>query len=198
MRCFIALDISCEVRHSIGSAIEKVRDLSRDVRWVSPDNVHLTLKFLGEVGEAIVPKIQESLSLVCGKHGRFALNVSGTGGFPDLRRPNIFWVGVDESGPLKLLNRDIEQSMAELGFERETRRFSPHLTIGRVERRAVSRYGLDAVIREWVALKDTVFGTIKVDETLLMKSTLKPGGAEYSKVAGFKLGITNQELNLEV
>jgi 2'-5' RNA ligase len=185
MRCFVAIDVSEQVRLSVRGAIEKVKGLSRGVRWVPPDHVHLTLKFLGEADEAMAPQIQERLSLLCSRHDPFALTVRGTGGFPNLRRPNVLWVGIDESGPLSLLNRDIEQSMAELGFERETKRFSPHITVGRVK----SMDGLEAVVREWITFKDAVFGTITVGETLLMKSTLKPGGAEYSKLAAFKLAI---------
>ena len=190
MRCFVAIDVSEEVRFSIGGAIEQMRGLSKGVRWVPPDHVHLTLKFLGEADNAMLLQIQERLSLLCSRHAPFALTVSGTGGFPNLRRPNVLWVGIDESGPLSLLNRDIEQSMAELGFEREEKRFSPHLTVGRVK----SKDGLEAVIREWITFKDAVFGTITVGETLLMKSALKPGGAEYSKIAGFKLAIKNEPL----
>ncbi len=185
MRCFVAIDVSEEVRFSIGGVIEQMRGLSKSVRWVPPDHVHLTLKFLGEASAAKLLKIQESLQLLCSRHAPFALKVNGAGGFPDLRRPNVLWVGIDESGPLSILNRDIEQSMAELGFKREAKRFSPHLTVGRVR----SMDGIQDVIREWITFKDMVFGTITVEETLLMKSTLKTGGAEYSKVAGFKLAI---------
>ena len=184
MRCFVAIDVSEEVRRAIAGATEKVKGLSKGVRWVPPDNVHLTLKFLGETGDDKVLQIQESLSLLCSRHPPFTITVRGSGGFPDMRRPNVLWVGIDESGPLGLLNRDIEKSMAELGFEKEVKRFSPHLTVGRVK----SRDGLEAGTMEWITFKDTVFGTITVGETLLMKSTLKRGGAEYSKIAGFKLG----------
>ncbi len=189
MRCFVAIDVSEEVRFSIGGAIEQMRGLSKGVRWVPPDHVHLTLKFLGETDNAMLLQIQERLPLLCSRHAPFALTVRGSGGFPNLRRPNVLWVGIDESEPLSLLNRDIEQSMAELGFEREEKRFSPHLTIGRIK----SMDGLEAVIREWITFKDSVFGTITVGETQLMKSTLKPGGAEYSKIAGFKLGQRKTE-----
>jgi len=189
MRCFIALDISKEVRQSIGSAIEKVKGLSRSVRWVTPGNVHLTLKFLGEVGDPLVFRIQERLLQLCAAHETFELTVRGTGAFPDPGHPNILWVGINESPPLGLLQSNIEKSLAELGFEREKKRFSPHLTVGRVK----GRDDLGAVIREWVSLKDVFFGTITVGETLLVKSTLKPGGAEYSKIAGFKLGGGSNE-----
>jgi 2'-5' RNA ligase len=185
VRCFVAIDVSEEVRLSIGAAIEKVKGLSKGVRWVMPDHVHLTLKFLGETGDAMAPQIQEKLSLLCSRHAPFEVTVRGTGGFPNLRRPNVLWVGLDESGPLSLLNRDIEQSMAELGFQREAKRFSPHLTVGRVK----GMDGLETVIREWITFKDLFFGTITVGGTLLMKSVLKPGGAEYSKIAGFKLSL---------
>ena len=185
MRCFIAIDVSEEVRLSISGATEKLKGLSKGVRWVPSGHIHLTLKFLGETGDDMAPQIQERLSLLCSRHAPFVLTVSGAGGFPNLRRPNVLWVGIGESRPLSLLNGDIEQSMADLGFEREVKRFSPHLTVGRVK----GVDGLDAVTREWITLKDSFFGTITVGETLLMKSTLKPGGAEYSKIAGFKLAL---------
>lgn len=183
MRCFIALDVSGGVRHSIAGVIETVKGLSRSVRWVSPGRIHLTLKFLGEVSAETAGRIQEQLSLLCGRHGPFVLTVSGAGGFPDLRHPNVLWAGINESEPLMLLHRDLEQSMAGLGFGKEDKPFSPHLTIGRVK----GREGLEDVVREWSGLKDMIFGSISVEEILLVKSTLKPSGAEYSRMAGFKL-----------
>lgn len=183
MRCFIALDVSDGVRHSIAGVIETVKGLSRSVRWVSPGQIHLTLKFLGEVSAEMAGGIQERLSLLCGRHGRFVLTVSGAGGFPGLRHPNVLWAGINESEPLRLLHKDIEQSMAGLGFGREDKPFSPHLTIGRVK----GREGLEDVIREWSGLKDLIFGSITVEEILLMKSILKPAGAEYSRMAVLKL-----------
>lgn len=186
MRCFIALELSDEVRHSIAGAIETVKGLSRNVRWIPPDHIHLTLKFLGEVGGDMAVKIQEQLSLLCSRHGPFVLTARGTGGFPNLGHPNVLWAGIDKSEPLTLLHLDVEQSMAGLGFETEDKPFSPHLTVGRVK----SREGLEDVIAEWLKFKDVVFGTITVGETLLMKSTLKPAGAEYSKLAGFKLSVS--------
>ncbi|MBF0558658.1 MAG: RNA 2',3'-cyclic phosphodiesterase [Nitrospirae bacterium] len=185
MRCFIALEVSEEVRHSIARAIEAVKGLSRNVRWIPPDHIHLTLKFLGEVSDAMAIKIEEQLAMLCRRHGPFVITVSGTGGFPSLRRPNVLWAGIDKSGPLTLLHRDIEQSMAGLGFGMENRPFSPHLTVARVK----SSAGLEDVIREWLKFKDAVFGTVTVAESLLMKSTLKPDGAEYSRLAGFKLAL---------
>lgn len=103
--------------------------------------------------------------------------------FTNFKYPNVLWMGIDESGELKRLYEDIEESMFELGFEKEDRKFSPHLTIGRVK----DRKGIEPVIKGLYTFKDTFFGSIEVNEVLLMRSVLKSTGAEYSKIAGFKL-----------
>ena len=188
MRCFIALEVSDEVRHSISRAAETVKSTSRNVRWIPADHIHLTLKFLGETGGDMAVKIEEQLSMLCRRHAPFVLTANGTGGFPNLHHPNVLWTGIDKSEPLMLLHRDVEQSMAVLGFEMEDKLFSPHLTVGRVK----SREGLEDIVREWLVFKDVVFGSIAIGEILLMKSILKPAGAEYSKIAGFKFDYAKE------
>ncbi|MCC6345995.1 MAG: RNA 2',3'-cyclic phosphodiesterase [Nitrospirales bacterium] len=183
MRCFIALDISAEVREAVGAVIERVRPAARGVRWVAPYNIHLTLKFLGEIREETVPGIRRTLSSVCSRHRSFALAIQGTGAFPSLKQPSVIWAGIGDSEELEALYRDIEDSLHVLGFVKEGRKFSPHLTMGRVKERT-RKIVLD---KEFAALKDTFFGTIEAKEILLMKSELKPAGAEYAKVAGFAL-----------
>lgn len=161
---------------------------SARVRWVAEENIHLTVKFLGEVDEGRVAGIGERLREVCTGHAPFGLTIEGTGAFPGTKNPRTLWVGVAGSEALANLARDIEQAMASLGFEKEERTFSPHLTIGRVRPgRVTERRGLDSIVKELATFKDKVFGTIQVEEILLMKSQLRPGGAEYSVVAGFQL-----------
>jgi len=178
MRLFVAVEIPKEIRTAISDLTRKIGRVE-GLRWVSEASMHLTLKFLGEVKDSLIPDIQKRLQTVAARHNIFSAGVRGAGAFPNLKRPNVLWIGFEKSGPLRALADDIESELAELGFTRENRPFSPHLTIARVRE---SR-GIEPAIKELSTYKDTFFGTIGVDEILLMKSVLKPTGAEYSKVA---------------
>ncbi|WP_333652563.1 RNA 2',3'-cyclic phosphodiesterase [Dissulfurispira sp.] len=189
MRCFIAIDMSGNIKNAIAGVIEKCGLNSKGVRWVAVENIHLTLKFLGDVKEDLIPEIQKGLALICMRRDVFNINIRGAGAFPNFKYPNVLWMGIDESEELKRLYEDIEESMFELGFEKEDRKFSPHLTIGRVK----ERKGIEPVIKGLYTFKDTFFGSIEVNEVLLIRSVLKPTGAEYSKIAGFKLKNKQEE-----
>lgn len=183
MRCFIAVDISEDVRKSIGGVINRLMPLSSGVRWVAPGNMHLTLKFLGDVKDGSIPDIVKKLEAICDNFGPFAIEIKGTGVFPSVKYPNVIWVGAGESQELKNIHAIIQESMSEAGFEREKRKFSPHFTVGRVK----DRRNIDLLIKELCTFKATVFGSIYIEEILLMRSELKPSGAEYSRIAVFKL-----------
>ncbi len=183
MRCFIAIDIPENIKDAIAGFIEKYGLNLKGIRWIPAENVHLTLKFLGDIKEDLIPEIQKRLALICTRIDVFNINIRGAGAFPNLKYPNVLWIGIDESEGLRRLYEDIEESMSDLGFEKEDRKFSPHLTIGRVK----DRKGIEPVIKRLYTFKDTFFGSIEVKEVLLMRSVLKPSGAEYSKIAGFKL-----------
>ncbi len=179
------------IKDAIAGVIDKCGLNSKGIKWVSAKNVHLTLKFLGDVKEDLIPDIEKGLALICVKHDVFNINIQGAGAFPNFKYPNVLWIGIDESEELKELYEDIEESMSELGFEKEDRKFSPHLTIGRAIGRAIGRVkerkGIEPVIKELYTFKDTFFGSIEVNEVLLMQSVLKSTGAEYLKIAGFRL-----------
>jgi len=178
MRCFIAIDFPEDVKRAINEVILKVRDMGGVVKWVSPGNMHLTLKFLGEVKDETARDIQKSLSSVCSGHKPFSIYIRGAGAFPDFRSPNVLWAGIEASPELEGLFMDIDRAVAEFGFERETRRFSPHLTIGRVK----DKRGIEPVMKVLSEFKGRSFGTVEAKEVLLMKSVLKPAGAEYSRI----------------
>lgn len=183
MRCFIAIDISADVREAIGNVVGKVRTISKGIRWIPPENIHITLKFLGDVKEDRIQEIERLLLQLCVKYSPFTVNVSGMGAFPSLKRPNVLWVGINDSAELRNIYQDIEKAMSTAGFKEEGRKFSPHLTIARVK----DTRGIEQVIKEFATFRDAIFGSIYIEEVLLMKSVLKPAGAEYFRVAGFKL-----------
>ncbi|MEC4686390.1 MAG: RNA 2',3'-cyclic phosphodiesterase [Nitrospirota bacterium] len=184
MRCFIAIDIGEEMKKELDAFMKGLKKLAPDVKWLSGNHIHLTLKFLGNTDENLVERIKASLESVASCHRKFNLTVAGAGGFPDYSRPRVLWVGINRSEELNLLYNNIESAMELLGFERETRKFRPHLTIARVK----SQKGLPPLLKEIRGCKDKEFGKIEVSEVLLMKSTLKTTGAEYERLCSATLG----------
>jgi 2'-5' RNA ligase len=149
------------------------------VKWVRPENIHLSLKFLGEVEEGRGSELQTALQRAAGAGPEprpIALQISGFGVFPDYHRPNVLWAGVTPEPGLELLQHSVEQAFAPLGFPTEARAFRPHVTLGRASR--------DARPREFAGLKELLTEmhfdeTVSVGEVDLMQSTLKPEGPVY-------------------
>ena len=187
MRCFIAIDIPGAIRATFNDIIRKIGADSRGVKWVQAQNIHLTLKFMGDISDDLVPMIKKRLLLLGSTHRPFTVDIRSAGVFPNFRNPNVLWIGIEASERLKSLFMEIDAALSEIGFKREGRAFSPHLTIGRVK----DRRAIDPVVKELATYKDTFFGTIEVREILLMESVLKPSGAEYSEVAAIRLGEDN-------
>lgn len=184
LRCFVAIELPAELKETIGERTGGLRASCRGVKWVPPKNLHLTLKFLGYTAESLIPEIQEMLREAASAHRAFGIVFRGAGVFPDLRRPRVVWVGVEDSHAIIALQRDVEQSLSALGFAPEGRPYSPHLTLGRVK----SPQHMGALKKEIEALKDAGFGSMEVDGISLMKSDLKPSGAEHERLFRAVLG----------
>lgn len=176
IRSFIAIPIHDEIKRSLGKLIATLRESGADIKWVRPDNLHLTLKFLGNIDDTQVTSITNRLDTIGENNSPFSFKLSGTGTFPGPGRPRVIWVGLKGFEPATGLFREIDDAMADEEFEREKRPFSPHITIGRVR----SQRGIAKLMEELVKYKDAGFGTQDVESLHLMKSVLKPGGAEYS------------------
>lgn len=135
MRAFIAVYPPLEIRENL---LQKAQDLlpGNEFRWAKPANVHLTLKFLGDIGEESLTGLQESLDAVCKRHEQFEVVPRGIGAFPSPRKARIVWAGVDKGADaLRTLVEDLEGPLSVLGFEREKREFKPHITLGRSRNR---------------------------------------------------------------
>lgn len=184
LRCFISLELPEELKKNIYGYIEKLKSAGADVKWIPPENLHLTLKFLGDTTEERLKSINERLISIAKAHDRFYLQISGAGVFPNIKYPRVVWLGVHDSNEIAKLRRDIEESMAGLGFKRDDKQFTPHLTIGRVR----SLRNKDALIKGLATLKEVDFGKIKVNNITMMKSELKPGGAEHLKLSEIPIG----------
>jgi 2'-5' RNA ligase len=149
------------------------------VKWVKPENLHLSLKFLGDVDDARGDELQSALQRAAGKGGEprpIAMQVTGFGVFPDYRRPHVLWAGVTPDPALELLQHRVEQEFAPLGFPTEGRPFRPHVTLGRTSRDAKPRdfAGLEAELAQ-LAFDETV----TIGDVDLMQSTLRPEGSVY-------------------
>jgi 2'-5' RNA ligase len=183
MRCFIAIDISDDIKKSIAKVIENLGYKIKGIKWVDPQNIHLTLKFLGEIDDKKINLINERLSILSKRHSVFDVSISNVGGFPNLKNPKVLWVGINDSEKLTNLYNELENALFEIGFGKENRKFSPHLTIARIK----DKRDADLILRHIMEYKNYFFGEMKVCEIVLMKSTLKPSGAEYTKLNVFKL-----------
>ncbi len=177
MRAFIAINFPREIREGVWAATAPLRESALPFRWVRPDGLHLTLKFLGDVAAAQEPEITSGLRSACRGAKPFLLPVSGFGAFPSVHRPRVVWVGCEGVPTLELLQHRLELEMEQLGFPLEGRPFRPHVTLGRARRDAHARAleGLD------VALEKLEFDDqVSVRTVDLMESELRRDGAKYT------------------
>jgi len=187
IRCFIAVEIPGLLKRSIGEMIENLKKPGADVKWVPHENIHITLKFLGSTEESLLETVKDSLSKKLSPYPPFYIKISGVGCFPDEKSPRIVWVGTHGSGEIVDVQRDIEVAMKKLGFSSEERKFSPHLTIGRVR----SQKRIPEMMKRLDEYRSIGFGDLEVKGITLMKSELKPAGAEYHPLAEIPFGGRN-------
>jgi len=177
VRTFIAVKVSDSVRESLTNLIGDLGDSGADVKWVAPENLHLTMKFLGNVLETKIDEVAAAVSRACEGISRFGISLEGVGAFPSIRRPKVVWVGVIKGKDVLInLNKNIEAELEPIGFERERRRFSPHLTIGRLRREGRPGDLADRLSMEFNG------GECIVDSVYVMKSTLTPKGPIYEEL----------------
>lgn len=185
MRLFLALNLPAAERDRLQRAAGPLRSARLPVRWVNANALHLTLKFLGEVPETRAAAIEAASAAVAGRFRPFALELQALGAFPSLRNPRVIWVGVHAPPELAQLAAEVETGMAELGFAPEGRSFSPHLTLGRVERdaRAADFGRLPAL-----AAAFDYSAQVRAESLDLMRSHLSPAGARYERLSAAPLG----------
>ena len=179
MQCFIAISLPEELKAKISGIQEKLKAAGADVSWTRPEGMHLTLKFFGEIEDKRIPKIEKALDAVVNGIPTFTLSVSGMGTFPDMRRPRVIWIGLKEDGGnLLRLQKGVEEDLKKTGFPSEDRRFTPHITLGRIR----SNKNTDKLLRLIEEEKVEELGSFDVSEVHLIKSELKPAGAEYTEL----------------
>lgn len=176
VRCFVAADFPPEVREDLGRLQERLRKRSLDLKWVRPESMHLTLKFLGEVPGETFEALLEALETPLGGGGPLRLAPSGLGAFPSTRRARVLWVGLEgDVAPLARLALEIEARVEPLGIPREGRPFAPHLTLGRA-RGPAGVPGLEAALETEIGYTGPTF---TVGALTLYESRLRPQGPAY-------------------
>ena len=189
LRTFIAVPLSPEVERGLDGVQRQLKRAVPEhcVRWVNPAGIHLTLHFLGDILPERVDPVKAALTVVGRNIPPFQFHAGELGAFPNLSRPRVVWVGVqDPSSWLALLHEAINEAMEGIGFQPEQRRFSPHLTLGRVQRSADR--GDARTLGEMIAhTKIGTLGIVPVRDVIFFQSVLKRTGAEYTPLGTFRL-----------
>ncbi len=175
MRIFVGIQLNEAIREHIAAELQPFKKIANSIRWTESRNIHLTLKFIGEVSAARSGLIGEALPAATARLAPFTLRVRGFGKFPAGDDLHIFWAGVEDSIHLQELFAGIEDALAPLAVARETRPFSPHITLGRNK----ARYNFDPLFALLAAKQDTPLAEFPVTAFQLFSSQLTPGGPLY-------------------
>ncbi len=181
-RLFVAVLLPDAVREGLASVVSRLREKGTNVRWISEENLHITLKFLGETPADGIPDICGVIQRAVSGHAPFDMRLSGLGAFPNLRKARVIWAGVRQgAAELSAIALDTEHGLAKLGFEMEGR-FWAHVTLGRMREPALCDWlcgGAEDVLGDHLACR--------VSDVHLMRSTLTPAGSRYRSISSFEL-----------
>ncbi len=189
MRLFVAIDPGQAIRERMIRFLEGVRGFAPEARWVLPESLHVTLKFIGERQEDDVKTIKGALEAV--QASAFEINFRGCGYFPTARSARVFWIGVESEGGLGSLAAAVDESLSRLGIPKEEHAFNAHLTLARspgsLRKDNRSRHIFQHLQQKLAALPAPEFGQMTAREFFLYQSQLSRGGSKYTKLAGFVL-----------
>lgn len=178
VRSFIAIEIPEDIKKDISGIQDKLRNTGADVGWTRSEGIHLTLKFLGDVEEEKLEKVTRAMEEAAKGFSPFGIEISGIGVFPNPKYPRVLWIGVKDNDTLMTLQNNIERETEKIGFKPEGRRFSPHLTLGRVR----SQKNRESLLKAMEEFEKIEFGSLNVGEVSLIKSELSPKGAIYTEL----------------
>ncbi len=191
VRAFIACSLDDATRERVRELCNQLKKIDSGIKWVRPEAMHLTLRFLGNVDEATVELAGEAMEEATVGVSPVRIEVSGYGTFPPGKKPRVVWLGLKQGGPeLYSIYERLEESLQSRGLGPADKAFRPHLTLGRVK----SPRGVNRVLKSLEELGEGGFGEFTADELTLFKSDLHPAGAVYTalKKTGFSGGRTNQ------
>lgn len=183
IRSFIALELSSEIYKNLGQLIANLKKgvqfTSARPSWVNPESIHLTLKFLGNIEEAMIDPIAEVMTKAANETHPFTIRIRDLGVFPNPRQPRVLWCGMTKGEDQTIsIQTKIDRGLATLGFEKETRPFHPHLTLARIK----SLKGVSQLMDIVKTHQNSQVGECRIDRVILFKSELHPSGAVYTKL----------------
>jgi 2'-5' RNA ligase len=191
MRLFVAIDIDDTIRANILRFVEGVQGLAPDARWVQPQSLHITLKFIGETPEQAITPMKDALGSI--RDSAFEMAFRGFGFFPSSRAARVFWIGIEAGAELHRLASGVDSALGRLGIAKEEHAYQPHLTLARRGSAAPRRgrnersdTAFERLREKLTAAPDPDFGTMRVEEFFLYRSQLSPGGSKYTKMAKFE------------
>lgn len=187
LRSFLAIELPESILRRIGEVQRDLKSSRAEVRWVNPENIHLTLKFFGNIEESKIEPIVTSIKEPVRATPPISIQIRGMGAFPGLKNPRVIWVGLNDEGRvLTSFQNRLEKELEKAGFQPEDRPFHPHLTLGRMR----SNRGKDELVKEMERYREEEFGRFQADRVVLFKSDLRPEGPIYTRLKEVKLGET--------
>ncbi|MBM4277507.1 MAG: RNA 2',3'-cyclic phosphodiesterase [Deltaproteobacteria bacterium] len=185
LRSFLAIELPESILKRIEEVQNDLKSSRADVRWVSPENIHLTLKFFGNIEESEIDSIVKSIEEPVHTTSSFSINVQGIGAFPGLKNPRVIWMGFQEGKEMIVaIQKRLEGEFEKIGFQPEDRSFHPHLTLGRMR----SNRGKDELVRGMERYREEELGSFQVERIVLFKSDLRPAGPIYTPLREVRLG----------
>lgn len=184
VRLFIALLLPDEIKGKMGDLINDLSSRTRAIRWVAAHNIHLTLKFIGERPENDVESIANIVEEITRGRSKVEVHVRACGGFPNLNHPRVIWVGLEGTDPAAEMSSLLNKKLVPLGIEAEKRKFSAHLTIGRLKKSAHPHL---PELTSYLENLDFEAGSVILDKVALVKSTLTPNGPIYENLKIYEL-----------
>lgn len=177
IRAFIAVEINNQAKQKISKLISILKKSDADAKWATEDQMHLTLKFLGNVNKDKIQEISEAISVISNNFKSFAVSFSEIGAFPNTSHPRVIWLGIGKGAEsLKMLNDETEAALEKLGFVKESREFEPHLTLARIR----SSKNISNLIKLVGEINCTIRDEVPIHKLTLFQSSLNPKGAVYS------------------
>ena len=182
LRAFLAIDVDEDIKAKMYKIIKEFKQIDANIKYVDLENIHLTLKFFGEIDSEGIELLSSKIESVVSNFDKFTIKIKGCGAFPNTNRIKIIWLGIDGDEVIKQLHDELDKEFVKIGFDKD-KKFSSHLTIGRM-RNAKGKNKVKSTIEEF---SEVEVGQMDVDRIILKKSTLTPAGPIYEDLKTFEL-----------
>lgn len=185
IRSFLAFELPLEIKNIVARVSGELRQSTLNARWVKADNIHLTMVFMGNIETEDIPAIGKGVHDVCQTYHPFDISLNGIGCFPNKRNPRVLWLGLDgDLEQMSIFRDDLQRYLSDFGIKEEKRKFKPHLTLGRFRKPKRLNVQQDEALSKHEHVSSSV---CSLEELILFKSDLKPGGAVYTKLEAWPL-----------